>query len=301
MKVRVIATDKKGFPGLEFGDEVKSGTFLMGREKKNEGEGGVAKNINIPWSYWLSKRKISAEQYAEFLNMMQAEKKIEHSFERVKNGIVFGQELRVKVKENVPGTSYFANFNLVKNDNTNRSIGYENGKYIAYHIDAPALGITLPGALWFAKYYGYDLPTEAEWEKAARGPDHDGPGQHEAYPWGKSASSWQNSILEAEHGYGLIGMVGYYGAEYTRSRPLELSNYPNPENLNSSTHQQWTVDSESSFVLRGGGSQNWHHSDRNTLNYYYRNNWARTVHTFMSGNSQIEVKKTFRVIRRNLP
>ncbi|MBI4324944.1 MAG: SUMF1/EgtB/PvdO family nonheme iron enzyme [Chloroflexi bacterium] len=46
--------------------------------------------------------------------------------------------------------------------------------------------VTWYGAIAFAQNYGYDLPTDAEWEKAARGPGHDGLGEHQIYPWGNS-------------------------------------------------------------------------------------------------------------------
>ena len=49
--------------------------------------------------------------------------------------------------------------------------------------------VTWYGALAFAQFYGYDLPTDAEWEKAARGPEFDGAGEHRVYPWGNSIAS----------------------------------------------------------------------------------------------------------------
>lgn len=62
------------------------------------------------------------------------------------------------------------------------------GNHISYHnnefsIDPgfenhPVVMVSWFGAWWYARFYGYRLPTEAEWTKAARGSDQ------RAYPWG---------------------------------------------------------------------------------------------------------------------
>ena len=67
MRVKVIAVDARGFPGLEWGNEVPAGGFLMGQDGGVEGT-GPSRHVNIPWSYWLSKYEITVEQYCEFLN-----------------------------------------------------------------------------------------------------------------------------------------------------------------------------------------------------------------------------------------
>jgi formylglycine-generating enzyme required for sulfatase activity len=67
MRVKVIASDGKGFPGMEWGQEIPAGGFFMGQDGGQEGV-GPGKHVNIPWSYWLSKYEITVEQYSEFLN-----------------------------------------------------------------------------------------------------------------------------------------------------------------------------------------------------------------------------------------
>ena len=67
MRVKVIAVDGKGLPGLEWGSEVPAGGFLMGQDGGAEGT-GPSRHVNIPWSYWPSKYEVTNDQYREFLN-----------------------------------------------------------------------------------------------------------------------------------------------------------------------------------------------------------------------------------------
>ena len=77
----------------------------------------------------------------------------------------------------------------------------------------PVLGVTWAEAHAFSLWAKKDLPTEAQWEKAARGPDGF------RYPWGNGPSIWQRlripgqidkvaSFRGDESPYGVIDMAG---------------------------------------------------------------------------------------------
>jgi formylglycine-generating enzyme required for sulfatase activity len=56
----------------------------------------------------------------------------------------------------------------------------------------PALGVTLNQAEFYAKWAGKELPTEAEWERAARGP------AGFAHPWGNGRAIWTHARTPEE-------------------------------------------------------------------------------------------------------
>jgi formylglycine-generating enzyme required for sulfatase activity len=182
MRVKVIATDAIGFPGLDFGSQIYPGGFLLGYDGGAEGVGESA-HVNIPYSYWASRCKITAEQYAEFLNTLYANGKTvisgDDSVSDLNGNILAGFSTDSRLRWNV--------------NKFEPQPGYSNY----------AARVTFRGALAFCAFYGYDLPTLAEWEKAARGPDFDDEGEHTLYPWGDTASSsfWGTSGTEKPVGY----------------------------------------------------------------------------------------------------
>ncbi len=127
---------------------------------------------------------------------------------------------------------------------------YDNPVYSNY----PVVGVTWDMAANYCDWVGGSLPTEAQWEKAARGT------QGSQYPWGDSEASCNegnfagciggvtdvNKYATSASPYGVLDMAGnvfewvndYYAQDYYTNAPAE--NPPGPE-------------SGESRVVRGSG------------------------------------------------
>ncbi|MZH46546.1 MAG: SUMF1/EgtB/PvdO family nonheme iron enzyme [Nitrospinae bacterium] len=187
---------------------VPAGFFKMGASDSLEDE-APEHSVYLD-GYWIDKYEVSANEFAEFLNE----------------------------KNNVKG--YYL-------DNKFGTLFYDG----RFHPRPGLENYPINNVTWFAadsycKWKGKRLPTEAEWEKAARGENS------QLYPWGNSAPSstraryFQNWTDELEHKvmvpvqalpegkspYGLYNMAGnvkewvddWYDREYYR----EQSEYANP-------------------------------------------------------------------------
>jgi|GEM_PF-583394 len=73
--------------------------------------------------------------------------------------------------------------------------------------DRPVVNVTWHDADAYCRHYGKRLPTENEWEKAARGTDG------RTYPWGNEEPSSRHALFNTEwNGYGTLATVESYEA-----------------------------------------------------------------------------------------
>ncbi len=264
MRVKVFAIDAKGYPGLEWGDEVPPGGFLLGQDGGAEGS-GPSRHVNIPWSYWLSKYEITVGQYCDFLNTALAVGRIRRD----------GQV----VVYSVAGTNLIENMNdsyplVTIGDDRDIRWNVNNFEVVGSYTNHP-VRVTWYGAMAFAHFYGYDLPTEAEWEKAARGPDYDDQDEHQLYAWGNTLSAAYGRVgvgwgsgnqtmpvgfyngnqtpigPNTKNGYGLYDMTGNVAEWTLTSGAYGIATYPQQESIINPRHQYWLE--KRAFCCKGGG------------------------------------------------
>ena len=234
---------------------IPAGEFLMGQHNHL---------TTIPYDYEIMVTDVTNLQYARFLNEALAAGAIKVEDNAVK-GYYPGEPFDGHAHEKKIEPGYKVYMPL---DKPGVAITFANNRFSVKKgwENHPVVMVSWFGANAYCQFYGWRLPTEKEWEKAARGTDG------RAYPWGneihRNQANYYSSrnLLKKIWGDGVFTTpVGYfngktYGNYQTRDGRSPYGLYDMAGNV-----WQWTGDDYHDTHLRymrGGSFSNYEYNLR---------------------------------------
>jgi len=214
----------------------------------------------VDYDYEIMVTDVTNAQFAAFLNEAFADGSI--GFEGANPvGYYSGDEFRGYEHEEEISEGMYQLAAL--DDDGNRIILDSKYLPISEYANHPVTFVTWFGAKDYCDYYGWRLPTEIEWEKAARGPST-GSGSNRPFPWGETLQNENanyyssHDIFEKTFGkQGTTTPVGFYnGNTYNDFTTIDS---PSPYGLYDMAGNvwQWTGDiyEDQHYRYMRGGSK----------------------------------------------
>ena len=223
---------------------VPAGEFTMGTDDPQvPDDQRPARKVNVD-AFYIDKHEVTNAQFKEFL-LADGYNKREYW---TKEGWNFIQKKRKTIS--LPSEIY----------RIDAPLGFERNS-VSTAPDHPVIGVSWFEAAAYAKWAGKRLPTEAEWEKAARGTDA------RIYPWG---NKFDFSKLNYFPHHEKLSPVGSYPKGASPYGVLDMAG----------SVAEWCADSEKEKkIVRGGG---WN-ALRFQLRCTYRETYLRTYRYYNLG------------------
>ncbi len=210
-----------------------------------------AYDIDLDYDFEMMVTHVTNQQYADYLNEAFAKGTI-----TVEDGKIFGHH------PGDPFDGYLHEWEIPAGDYLHMPFA-EAGSHIklvdgTFSVDKgfgnhPVVMITWFGAQAYADFYGYRLPLEKEWAKAARGTDK------RAYPWGDHISANLTNYGSSKN-----ALQRLYGGNISRTTPVGY--------FNGTTYGDFkTEDNRSPYGLydMGGNAWQWLGDDYADVHYRY--------------------------------
>jgi formylglycine-generating enzyme required for sulfatase activity len=229
---------------------IPAGEFLMGQHEHE---------TNVDYNYEIMVTDATKSHYAEYLNQALADGSVKIVADQIV-GYYPGDEFHAHEHELEIKAGDWLHIPL---DDPGLRLDFDNGTFTPQsgYENHPMTMVTWFGAKAFCEFYGWRLPTEIEWEKAARGEDAI------PFPWGDAIET-SNANYYSSHdvfekiigGLGDTTPVGFYnGKTYqdfvTLDSPSPFGLYDMAGNV-----WQWTGDvyeDQHYRYMRGGSKDNY--------------------------------------------
>ena len=216
------------------------------------GEGDSLNNID--YDYEFLKYEITNAQFIVFRQQLWDNDELAFNFQYLQ-GYYEGDEYHEPgfygyIALGTPGWNESARISLEGGEFLIRvPDGYSTGDF----DDHPVAFVSWFGAHAFAEYYGLRLPTEEEWEKAARG------NTGWDYPWGDNLDGSYANYPDSDNSWGSTTPVGYYnGSNYDGFQTSNGSSIFGAYDLAGNVYE-WTssyLTYPTQRIARGGGWNN---------------------------------------------